>query len=129
MRRTVELEVLPACQAYGMAFLPYSPLGAGALGGRPKDNDGGRRNFVRATPALERFEALCETLGHAPGDVALTWLANRPGVTAPIVGPRTLAQMDSSLSALAIQLDEETLKTLDEIFPGPGGPAPEAYAW
>jgi aryl-alcohol dehydrogenase-like predicted oxidoreductase len=128
-KRTVELEVLPACRAYGMAFLPYSPLGAGSLGGRPKDNDGGRRSFVRATPAVERFEALCEDLGHPPADVALAWVASRPGVTAPIIGPRTMAQLEGSLKALEIVLGEDTLKALDEIFPGPGGPAPEAYAW
>ena len=129
MKRTVELEVLPAAQAYGMAFLPYSPLAAGALGGRPKDNAGGRRNFIRQTPTLEAFEALCEKLGHAPGDVALAWLAARPGVTAPIVGPRTLGQLEASLAALEIRLDEATLTELDALFPGPGGPAPEAYAW
>jgi aryl-alcohol dehydrogenase-like predicted oxidoreductase len=129
MKRTVELEVLPAAQAYGMAFLPYSPLAAGALGGRPKDNAGGRRAFVRQTPALEAFEALCGKIGQAPGDVALAWLASRPGVTAPIVGPRTLEQFDASLAALQIGLDEATLAELDAMFPGPGGPAPEAYAW
>jgi NDP-hexose 2,3-enoyl reductase len=129
LKRTVELEVLPAAQAYGMAFLPYSPLAAGALGGRPKDNDGGRRAFVRQTPTLEAFEALCEKLGHPPADVALSWLAGRPGVTAPIVGPRTLDQFEASLRALDIVLDEATLGELDTLFPGPGGPAPEAYAW
>jgi NDP-hexose 2,3-enoyl reductase len=129
MKRTVELEVLPAAQAYGMAFLPYSPLAAGALGGRPKDNAGGRRSFIRQTPALEAFEALCEKIGHPPGDVALAWLAGRPGVTAPIVGPRTFGQFEASLAALDIVLDQATLAELDTLFPGPGGPAPEAYAW
>ncbi|HTX51066.1 MAG TPA: aldo/keto reductase [Caulobacteraceae bacterium] len=128
-KRTVELEVVPAAQAYGMAFLPYSPLAAGALGGRPKNNEGGRRAFVRQTPALEAFEALCEKLGHPPADVALAWLAGRPGVTAPIVGPRTLDQFEASLRALDIVLDDSTLRELDALFPGPGGPAPEAYAW
>jgi len=50
-------------------------------------------------------------------------------LTAPIVGPRTLEQLDGSLRALEISLDEAAKKTLDEIFPGPGGAAPEAYAW
>ncbi|HXQ15854.1 MAG TPA: aldo/keto reductase, partial [Caulobacteraceae bacterium] len=97
--------------------------------GRPKDNAGGRRNFIRQTPTLEAFEALCEKIGHAPGDVALAWLAGRPGVTAPIVGPRTLGQFEASLAALEIRLDGATLAELDTLFPGPGGPAPEAYAW
>jgi aryl-alcohol dehydrogenase-like predicted oxidoreductase len=129
IKRTVELEVLPAAQAYGMAFLPYSPLASGALGGRPRGNDAGRRAFVRQTPALEAFEALCERIGHPPGDVALAWLAGRPGVTAPIIGPRTLGQLEASLAALEIGLDAATLSELDALFPGPGGPAPEAYAW
>jgi NDP-hexose 2,3-enoyl reductase len=128
-KRTVELEVLPACQAYGMAFLPYSPLAAGALAGKPRENEAGRRAFVRQTPALDEYDALCARLGHAPADVALAWLASRPGVTAPIVGPRTLEQFETNLAALELTLDADTLAELDRIFPGPGGPAPEAYAW
>ncbi|HEY8005076.1 MAG TPA: aldo/keto reductase [Phenylobacterium sp.] len=129
MKRTVELEVLPACAAYGMAFLPYSPLAAGMLAGKPKENEPGRRTYVRQNDAVDAFNALCETLGHAPADVALAWLASRPGVTAPIVGPRTLAQFEANLAALEITLSGDTLAELDKIFPGPGGPAPEAYAW
>ncbi|THD80880.1 MAG: aldo/keto reductase [Phenylobacterium sp.] len=129
MKRTVELEVLPACAAYGMAFLPYSPLAAGALGGAPKGNDKGRRAYVQKGEAVVAFEALCETLGRAPADVALAWLAHRPGVTAPIVGPRTLEQFEANLAAVEQPLEPDTLAELDRIFPGPGGPAPEAYAW
>jgi aryl-alcohol dehydrogenase-like predicted oxidoreductase len=129
MRRTVELEVLPACAAYGMAFLPYSPLAAGALAGKPKENEPGRRAYVRQNPAIDEYNALCERIGHAPADVALAWLAGRPGVTASIVGPRTLEQFEANLAAVEITLDAETITELDRIFPGPGGPAPEAYAW
>jgi aryl-alcohol dehydrogenase-like predicted oxidoreductase len=129
MKRTVELEVLPACAAYGMAFLPYSPLNGGALGGKPKENEPGRRSYIKATPQVDEFQVLCDRLGQSPADVALAWLARRPGVTAPIVGPRTLAQFEANLAALDIPLDDETLSQLDTIFPGPGGPAPEAYAW
>jgi aryl-alcohol dehydrogenase-like predicted oxidoreductase len=50
-------------------------------------------------------------------------------VTGPIIGPRTIQQLDGSLRALELKLDDDTRKRLDEIFPGPGGPAPEAYAW
>jgi aryl-alcohol dehydrogenase-like predicted oxidoreductase len=129
MKRQVELEVLPACAAYGMGFLPYSPLAAGALAGKPRENEPGRRSYVRQNPAIDEYNALCERLGHAPADVALAWLAGRPGVTAPIVGPRTLEQFEANLAAVEIALDAETLAELDRIFPGPGGPAPEAYAW
>jgi NDP-hexose 2,3-enoyl reductase len=64
-----------------------------------------------------------------PADVALAWLLHQPAVTAPIIGPRTLEQLQGALRALDIELDDAALARLDEIFPGPGGPAPEAYAW
>ena len=129
IKRTVELEVIPAARAYGMAFLPYSPLGGGALGGRPTANDRGRRGAITPSPAVEAFQTLCDELGHGPGDVALAWVARQPGVTAPIIGPRTMAQFDASLAALDITLDEDAWKKIDALFPGPGGAAPEAYAW
>ncbi|HSV04741.1 MAG TPA: aldo/keto reductase [Phenylobacterium sp.] len=128
-KRTVELEVLPAARAYGMAFLPYSPLAAGALGGKPEGNDRGRRAYARKDDNVEAYEALCDRIGQSPADVALAWLASRPGVTAPIVGPRTLAQFEANLAAVELRLDDEVAGELDRIFPGPGGPAPEAYAW
>ena len=127
--RTVELEVIPAARGYGMAFIPYSPLGGGKLGGKPKENARGRRAFFPQDAKLDAFRDYCAELGHAPGDVALAWVAKQPGVTAPIVGPRTLAQFEGSLAALDIDLNEEAMKKLNEIFPGPGGQAPEAYAW
>ena len=61
--------------------------------------------------------------------VGIAWLLQMPGVTAPIIGPRTMEQFDGAVHALDIKLSEETLKKLDEIWPGPGGKAPEAYAW
>ena len=129
VKRAVELEVLPAARAYGMAFLPYSPLAAGALAGQPQGNDRGRRAYARKDERAQAYEALCGKIGHAPADVALAWLASRPGVTAPIVGPRTLEQFEANLAAVEITLDDATMAELDRIFPGPGGPAPEAYAW
>jgi aryl-alcohol dehydrogenase-like predicted oxidoreductase len=80
-------------------------------------------------PAVEAYESFCDDLGEAPADVALAWLLTRPAVTAPIIGPRTLDQLTGSLRAVDLTLDEKALARLDEIFPGPGGPAPEAYAW
>jgi aryl-alcohol dehydrogenase-like predicted oxidoreductase len=134
--RTVELEVIPACRAYGLALLPWSPLGGGLLGGALQKVSEGRRagdrvvQRVEANRArLESYEQLCRELGHRPADVALAWLLHRPGVTAPIVGPRTLAQLEDALRAAALALDDETLARVDRIWPGPGGQAPEAYAW
>jgi aryl-alcohol dehydrogenase-like predicted oxidoreductase len=128
-KRQVELEVLPAARAYGMAFLPYSPLGGGLLGGKPTPNDAGRRTYMTATGAVEAFQSLCDDLGQPPSSVALAWVARQQGVTAPVIGPRTMAQLEASLAALEIELADETVNKLDVIFPGPGGPAPEAYAW
>ena len=78
---------------------------------------------------IEAYEAFCLALGEKPADVAVAWLLAQPAVTAPIIGPRTIEQLDGSLHALELQLSDESLKKLDEIWPGPGGEAPEAYAW
>ena len=136
LTREVELEVLPAAQAYGLGVIPWSPLHGGLLGGvLRKERQGDRRTEGRAKEALERrrdqieaYEALCEDLGEEPADVALGWLLHQPGVTAPIIGPRTIEQLDGALRALEVKLDEKTLTRLDEIFPG-HKPAPEDYAW
>ncbi len=134
--RTVELEVVPACLAYGVAILPWSPLGGGLLGGVLEKASAGRRAMPRLKerieknrPRLERWERLCAELGRPPADVALAWLLHRPGVTAPIVGPRTMEQLEAALRAAELGLDAPTLARVDEIWPGPGGEAPEAYAW
>lgn len=134
--RTVELEVIPACQAYGIGLIPWSPLARGLLGGALKKASAGRRaekevrkELEQLRPRVASYETLCRKLGEAPADVALAWLLHQPAVTAPIIGPRTLDQLDGSMQALTLTLTKETLKQLDEIFPGPGGPAPEAYAW
>ena len=134
--RMIELEVIPACLHYGVGVIPWSPLAGGLLGGILKGVQEGRRASERVQQQLEihrdriaRYEALCETLGEEPAHVALAWLLHQPAVTAPIIGPRTMEQLDRSIRALEIRLDEQALKQLDEIFPGPGGPAPEAYAW
>lgn len=134
--RMVELEVLPACEAYGLGVIPWSPLAGGLLGGVLKKIEEGRRSADRMKEAIEKnrdkiekYEAFCDALGENPADVALAWLLHQPAVTAPIIGPRTMDQLEGSLRALEIKLDKELLDKLDEIFPGPGGAAPEAYAW
>jgi len=134
--RTVELEVLPAARAYGLGVLPWSPLGGGVLGGALAKAREGRRasenqqkEVERRRPQLESYEGLCREIGVPPGEVALAWVLAQPGVTAPIVGPRTMEQLESAMTAATRTLDEETKKRLDAIWPGPGGAAPEAYAW
>jgi aryl-alcohol dehydrogenase-like predicted oxidoreductase len=133
--RTLELEVIPACEAYGLGLVPWSPLKGGVLGGNHRDKAhrrGGemqQRAIEKNLDRLDRFVAFCKELGKAPADVALAWVLANPVVTAPIVGPRTMAHLEGALSALEVKLDDTAKKKLDEIFPGPGGPAPEAYAW
>jgi NDP-hexose C3-ketoreductase / dTDP-4-oxo-2-deoxy-alpha-D-pentos-2-ene 2,3-reductase len=134
--RTVELEVLPAAEHYGLGILPWSPLAQGLLAGVLARPDGDRRSNESVTSKieqlraqLERWEKLCAELGEQPADVAIAWLLANPRVTAPILGPRTLDQFAGNLRSLDVTLDTEVLAQLDEIFPGPGGTAPEAYAW
>ncbi len=134
--RMVELEVIPACRNYGMGLIPWSPLGGGLLGGALEKMNSGRRaseDFAKKVeakrPQLEKYEALCKKLGYAPAEVALGWLLQNPVVAAPIIGPRTMEQLESAVRATEISFDEQTLTELEEIFPGPGGEAPQAYAW
>jgi aryl-alcohol dehydrogenase-like predicted oxidoreductase len=88
-----------------------------------------QEDFEKHRPKIEAYENFCCELGEKPADVAVAWMLHNPIMTAPIVGPRTLEQLTGSLRALEIKLSEETLKKLDEMFPGPGGEAPEGYAW
>jgi aryl-alcohol dehydrogenase-like predicted oxidoreductase len=134
--RMIELEVLPACETYGLGVIPWSPLGGGLLGGVLKKVSEGRRaeertqkNIEKNRAKLEAYESFCAELGEEPADIALAWLLANPVVTAPIIGPRSVEQLDGSLHTLDIKITEEISKKLDEIFPGPGGKAPEAYAW
>ena len=134
--RTVELEILPACEAYGLGVIPWSPLAGGMLGGALKKSTEGRRasehqqkSIEEHRQQLEQYELLCKDLGEEPANVALAWLLTNQVVTAPIIGPRTIAQLDGTMRVLEVELTDDTLSRLDEIWPGPGGPAPEAFAW
>ncbi len=135
--RMSELEVLPACRAYGMGVIPWSPLAGGLLGGvfgkiderSRRADDEMREEIDKQRDRLEAWEKLCADLGEKPADVALAWVLANPVVTAPIIGPRTIEQLNGSVRALEISLADEVMAELDEIFPGPGGEAPEAYAW
>ena len=134
--RLIELEVIPACEAYGLGVIPYSPLAGGLLGGALKCASVGRRaaddlrkEVEQHRAKLESYETLCNDIGDLPADVALAWVLQQKAVTSPIIGPRTLEQLDASMHALQTTLSPDIMKRLDTIFPGPGGPAPEAYAW
>ncbi len=134
--RTIELEVIPACREFGLGLIPWSPLASGMLGGMAAKVSGSRRTdedvlkeYQQAKKQIDGWEALCKKLGEQPGDMALAWLLANPAVTAPIIGPRTLEQLTGSLRALKIHLKAATIAEIDRLFPGPGGEAPEAYAW
>jgi aryl-alcohol dehydrogenase-like predicted oxidoreductase len=136
MERSIELEVVPACEYFGLGLIPWSPLAGGLLAGLVERAESGRRSsddiqerFEDAESKLSDYDNMCQALGESPADVALAWLVEQPAVTAPIIGPRTMQQLIGCARALEMQLDEDTLERLDEIWPGPGGPAPEAYAW
>lgn len=136
--RRAEMEVIPAAQEYGLGVIPWSPLHGGLLGGViKKETTGGRRASGRSADALantkvreqvQAYEDLLAKHDLEPGEAALAWLLTRPGVTGPIVGPRTAEQLESALRAVELELGEEVLAGLDSIFPGPGA-SPEAFAW
>ncbi|MQS39829.1 aldo/keto reductase [Streptomyces katsurahamanus] len=137
--RRAEMEVIPAAQEYGLGIIPWSPLHGGLLGGVIKKEEaaGARRTAGMAAERLrdpavrERIGAYEELVGKhglAPGEVALAWLLTRPGVTGPIVGPRTAGQLAGALRALELELSQELLDSLDGVFPA-SGPSPEAFAW
>ncbi|WNI15988.1 aldo/keto reductase [Actinacidiphila sp. ITFR-21] len=138
--RRAEMEVIPAAEHYGLGVIPWSPLQGGLLGGalrKQREGGGARSTTGRSADSLrseeqraqiQAYEDLCDKHGVQPGDVGLAWLLTRPGVTGPIVGPRTQDQLDSALRAVELKLSAELLTGLEEIFPGPG-PSPEAFAW
>ncbi|MGI8696648.1 MAG: aldo/keto reductase [Mycobacteriales bacterium] len=134
--REVELEVLPTCQEYGVGVIAWSPLQGGLLGGvLAKEREGSRRREGRAKETLKAhrkqikaYESLCEDIGAEPGAVALAWLLAQPGVTGPIIGPRVMGQLDDAVGAVDLELSDDVLDRLDDIFPG-YQTAPEHYAW
>ena len=134
--RMIEMEVIPACRDYGLGLIPWSPLAGGLLGGMLGKVKTGRRaekereqDAKKFATQLSRYEKFCKQMGEKPADVAVAWLLTNPVVTAPIIGPRTLEQLTGSLRALKIKFSKAEMAKLDEIWPGPGGEAPEAFAW
>lgn len=132
--RLPELEVLPAAEGLGLGVIPWSPLAGGLLGRNALTKAGQRSARAQEAveknrAALEAFDKLCKEIGEPQDVVALAWLLENPAVTAPIIGPRTLEQLNDNLHTLEVKLNESVMQRLHEIFPGPGKPAPEAYSW
>ncbi|HJR79558.1 MAG TPA: aldo/keto reductase [Anaerolineales bacterium] len=134
--RAAEMDVIPACREYGIGVIPWSPLASGILAGREGREETGRRaeegvakEMEKYAAQVDRYEEFCQQMGEKPADVALAWLLANPVVTAPIVGPRKMEQLTGSLRALEIKFSQTDLEKLEEIWPGPGGESPEAFAW
>jgi aryl-alcohol dehydrogenase-like predicted oxidoreductase len=132
----VELEVIPSCKEFGLGLIPYSPIAGGLLAGSLSKAKEGRRasesiqkGIQKYEKQLEAYETFCRNYDAHPANVALAWLVHNPIVTSPIIGPRTIEQLESSIKALEIVLSDEDMVRLDKLWPGPGGQAPEAYAW
>ena len=130
--RRIENELLPLCERYELAVLPWSPLGGGVLTGRydsvdhvPDDSRAARRAQVRqriTRGGLDVAAAVAELArgrGLTTSQLALLWVKDQPGVTAPIVGPRTLAQLDDALGVLDASLDDDARVACDTlVHPG-----------
>ncbi len=134
--RQIELEVIPACNHFGLGLIPWSPMGGGILCGVLEKAKEGRRtrealqkSVEKLRPQIESYENLCKEIEIEPANVALAWVLNNPVVTSPIIGPRTVEQLEKNTNVLEIKLGAEVLSKLNEIWPGPGNQAPEAYAW
>lgn len=134
--RNIELEVIPACNRFGLGLIPWSPMGGGILCGILEKQNEGRRTrepLLKAAEKIrlqiENYESLCKEINIAPADVTLAWVLNNNVVTYPIIGPRTIDQLDQNVKASGLKLEKDILQKLDEIWPGPGNQAPEAYAW
>jgi len=134
--RSIELEMIPAVKNFGLGLIPWSPVGGGLLAGALEKANKGRRSHERVQKRVEqykeqlqKYEDFCKDVGEEPAVVALAWLLHQPGVTGPIIGPRTMEHLTSSTRALEIEFTEAQLEQLDQIWPGPGDQAPEAYAW
>ncbi len=133
IERTVERELLPMAEAMGLAVLAWSPLGSGVLTGKYSRADlvqesigevaptrkliaaGNGALTERALDIAETVKQIANQTGHAPAQIALAWLLRRPIRPMPIVGARTLAQLENNLDAMAITLDESHLRQLDEV--------------
>ena len=134
VERRAEMEVLPACRAYGLGLIPWSPFAGGLLAGQSSTETVRRQSDQMKHAAQDRanqlaqFETLSQSLGEAPSNVALAWLLHQEGVVSTIIGPGSKQQLTSVMSVPELQLEKAVLTKLDEIFP-PCGPSPEAYAW
>jgi aryl-alcohol dehydrogenase-like predicted oxidoreductase len=129
--RRIENELVPLCQAHGLAIIPWAPLAQGVLAGRyadaarlPVDSRAVLRGGVyagrvnaRGVAIGARFADLAHQAGLTSAQLALLWVKEQPGITAPIVGPRTLSQLEQALPVLELRLDESLRAACDALVP------------
>lgn len=134
--RMIELEVIPACRKYGVGIIPWSPLAEGLLAGILNDSAGVRKKTEAVQKKLEthrkqveEYESYCKSISKKPEAVAISWLLKNPAISSVIIGPRTVAQVNSLVENLQTTLSDDEINRIENIWPGPGGEAPEAYAW
>ncbi|MEP6970510.1 MAG: aldo/keto reductase, partial [Betaproteobacteria bacterium] len=134
LERRIENELVPACQHYGLALFTWSPMAMGMLAGRyvvgqtpEQDSRAALRGGIYAERVTERgiavgaqFAALARAHGHAPAQLAYLWVKDQIGVTAPIIGPRTLAQLRQALPVADMALSDDIRVACDALVP-PGG--------
>jgi aryl-alcohol dehydrogenase-like predicted oxidoreductase len=131
--RGIEADVLPTCKRYGMGVIPWSPLGGGWLTGKwrkgqdapdssraqrlPHRYDLSMPENQRKLEAVEQLAVLAEETGISLIHMALAFVMRHPAVTAPIIGPRTMEQLESQIGAAEVELSDEVLDRIDEIVP------------
>ena len=129
--RRIENELVPMCQAYGLGILPWAPLAMGMLAGRYADASNypsGSRASLRGGIYAERvtargievgnqFVRMAEERDISPAQLAVLWAKDQPGITAPLIGPRTIEQLEHFLPVMEMELDEATRLACDELVP------------
>ena len=129
--RRIENEMVPFCQEYQLGIFPWSPLAMGILAGRYADADktpeasraalrGGiyaERVTARGIEVGSRFVQLAKDRGISPAQLAVLWVKDQPGITAPLIGPRTLEQLEHFLPVMEMQLDDQTRAACDALVP------------
>ena len=138
--RMLEMEVMPACKDYGVGVMAYGSIGGGMLAGgvieraeKKMGRSGMSPRFIKKVEAnkdaIIAYENLCKEIGEHPLEVAMSWMAAHQGVCTSVVGPSAVSQLDQYVRGAELRLDAEVFEKLDQLWPGPGGEAPEAYSW